>query len=244
MQALIVHSHPEARSFNGTLTRTARDTLTAQGYSVTVSDLYAEGFDPVEAPAHYPRRTDHTRFSPLAEQRHAWQSSALPTDVQREIRRLEQADLLLLQFPLWWHAAPAMLKGWFDRVMVSGGLYTSRMRYDAGYFRGRKALLSVTTGAPASALEPGGRGGDIQALLWPLHYSLHYLGFDVLPPYIAGGIQGHGYQYRDDGAFSQHLQTQQDNWRKHLQQLHALSPLPFPGWNDWDETGRARGSAG
>ena len=31
-----------------------------------------------------------------------------------------------------------MLKGWFDRVFVNGGLYTSSMRYDRGYFRGKK----------------------------------------------------------------------------------------------------------
>ena len=156
MRVLIIHCHPEPQSFNATLSRTAHRTLTEQGHAVRVSDLYGEGFQPVEGPQHYSDRADPAVFSPLAEQRHAWQQGNLPADVQREIDRLEWAELLILQFPLWWHGAPALLKGWFDRVMVSGGLYTSRMRYDAGYFRGRRALLSVTTGAPATAECNGG----------------------------------------------------------------------------------------
>jgi NAD(P)H dehydrogenase (quinone) len=244
MRVLIIHCHPEPQSFNATLSRTAHRTLTEQGHAVRVSDLYGEGFQPVEGPQHYSDRADPAVFSPLAEQRHAWQQGNLPADVQREIDRLEWAELLILQFPLWWHGAPALLKGWFDRVMVSGGLYTSRMRYDAGYFRGRRALLSVTTGAPATALEPGGRGGDINALLWPLHYSLHYLGFRVLPPFVAGGIQGHGYRYRDDNAFTGHLQEQQENWRERLMQVNQSRPMTFPGWADWDENGRQKTDAG
>ncbi|WP_227428580.1 NAD(P)H-dependent oxidoreductase [Roseibaca sp. Y0-43] len=48
-----------------------------------------------------------------------------------------------------------------DRVFVNGGLYTSRMRYDAGHFRGRRALISVTTGAPRAAFS----SRDLDALL-------------------------------------------------------------------------------
>ncbi|MCM3320563.1 NAD(P)H-dependent oxidoreductase, partial [Staphylococcus warneri] len=152
------------------------------GHDVEVSDLYADGFDPVEAPRHYPCRANADVFSALVEQRHASTHATLPADVRREIARLEQADLVVFQFPVWWHAAPAMLKGWFDRVFVNGGLYTGSRRYDRGHFRGRRAICSVTTGAPAATFGPGGRSGDIGLLLWPIHYSLHYMGYDVLSP--------------------------------------------------------------
>lgn len=49
-------------------------------------------------------------------------AASLPAEVRREISRLEQADLVLFQFPIWWHAAPAMLKGWFDRLFENSGL--------------------------------------------------------------------------------------------------------------------------
>jgi hypothetical protein len=33
------------------------------------------------------------------------------------------ADALILQFPLWWFAMPAILKGWVDRVFAYGFAY-------------------------------------------------------------------------------------------------------------------------
>ena len=41
MNILIVHAHPEAKSFCAALKNTAVSELTAQGHNVEVSDLYA-----------------------------------------------------------------------------------------------------------------------------------------------------------------------------------------------------------
>lgn len=235
MHALIVHCHPEPTSFNAALAAIAGETLTAAGATVEVSDLYAEGFDPVEGPAHYARRADATRFAPLTEQRHASEHGALPADVSREIARLERAKLVVLQFPLWWHAQPAMLKGWFDRVFVYGGLYTSRRRYDEGHFRGKRAICSVTTGGPAHTFSTYGRGGAIERLLWPIHYSLHYMGFDVLPPFVAYGIQGGGIAYQDRAAFDAHQADTKTRWAERLRRLDADRAIPFTGWADWQD---------
>ena len=238
MQALIVLSHPEPQSFNGALTEVAVGTLKRLGHSVQVSDLYAERFDPAEGPGHYRTRRDSDSFAALAEQRHASEADGLPDDVRREIARLARADLVIFQFPLWWHGPPAMLKGWFDRVFVNGGLYSSTRRYERGAFRGRRALLSVTTGAPATAFGPGARGGDMAQLLWPVHYSLHYMGFSVLPPQVAFGVQGHGFAYQAEDRFKQHLTAQSDTWAQRLAHIEHDRPLSFPGWDDWDEAGR------
>lgn len=244
MHALIVHCHPEPASFNAALKDVAADTLRRLGYTVEVSDLYAEGFDPVEKPEHFEHRLHPDYFSALAEQRHGSETAALAPEVYREIARLERADLVVFQFPLWWHAQPAMLKGWFDRVFVNGGLYTSTMRYDQGYFQGKRAICSVTSGAPASAFGPGGRGGDADVLLWPFHYSLHYMGFTVLPPFLAHGVQGHGYSYRDEGDFKDQLEDYKAQWAQRLEHLDQAGPLVFPGWDDWDETGRPKVATG
>jgi NAD(P)H dehydrogenase (quinone) len=134
-----------------------------------------------------------------------------------------------------------MLKGWFDRVFVSGGIYTSRMRYDTGYFRQRKAMVSVTTGAPEESFGPGARGGDLETMLWPVHYSLHYLGFSVLPPFVSYGIQGHGYAYRDVDDLAAHLDRTISDWRSRLSRLTDLEAQSFPGWGDWEASGQATG---
>lgn len=239
MRTHIVHVHPEPASYNGALTRAAQNTLQEIGGTVTVSDLYAGGFDPVEGARHYADRADDARFAPLGEQRHAWKTDNLPRNVAEEIARLHQADLVILQFPLWWHGPPAMLKGWMDRVFVSGGLYTSRMRYDTGYFRGKRALVSVTTGAPRAAFGPGSRGGDFETMLWPVQYSMHYMGFSVLPPFVSYGVQGHGYSYEDEGSLHDRLSRNLADWQSRLTTLDGEEPLDFPGWADWDEDGRA-----
>lgn len=244
MQVLIVHCHPEPRSFNGALTDVAVETLRRLGHTVEVSDLYAEGFNPVEGPEHYRNRLDSACFAALAEQRHAYRTGSLPADVRREIDRLERADLVVLQFPLWWHAQPAMLKGWFDRVFVSGGLYTSTMRYDRGFFRSKRAICSVTSGAPAAAFGPGARGGDVDVLLWPIQYSLHYMGFSVLPPFLSFGVQGHGYAYQEEEQLRRHLESLKSAWARRLEGLEEAAPLPFPGWAAWDEAGRPKPGSG
>lgn len=244
MNTLIVHCHPEKHSFNGSLTATAVETLEAAGHHVEVSDLYAEGFDPAERPEHYRNRIDSERFDILSEQRNAYKNETLPGEIQREIARLERCDLLILQFPLWWHQQPAMLKGWFDRVFVGGGLYTSKMRYDRGYFLGRKAICSVTSGAPRSTFTENGRGGgEIETLLRSMNFSLHYMGFTVLPPYLSTEIQNKGFTYKSETEFEAHLAANLGDWRRHLLQLHELEPLGFPGWSDWDEYGADKGAA-
>ncbi len=244
MQVLIVHCHPEPHSFNAALKDVAVETVQRLGHAVEVSDLYAEGFDPAERPSHYAHRADPAVFSALTEQRHGSDTYTLPADVRREIERLERAELVVFQFPLWWHAQPAMLKGWLDRVWVYGGLYTGSKRYDRGYFRGRRAICSVTTGGPAPTFTRHGRGGDIERLMWPMHYSLYYMGYDVLPPFLSHGIQGGGPVYQAKDAFRAHIETCKADWARWLENLEESTPIPFTGWGDWDERGVLKATAG
>ena len=83
------------------------------------------GFDPCERAAHFAAARIRERFDAQAEQRHASDAGTLPPSVTDEIARLDRADLLVLQYPMWWHLPPAMLKGWFDRVFAYGEGYTS-----------------------------------------------------------------------------------------------------------------------
>jgi len=240
MHAHIVFCHPEPGSFTGALKDVTINSLEELGYTVGVSDLHAEGFDPVEKAEHYPSRIRPDRFSAMTEQRHASNTETLPQDVIREIDRLEKADLVILQFPLWWHTQPAMLKGWFDRVFVSGKTYTSKMRYDRGYFKGRKAICSVSIGAPEGAFGGGGRGGDLDAMFWSINYSLYYMGFTVLQPFFAFGIENYSGVLLDEQAHMQHLDDNKVQWADLLGRLDDLGEVQFPGWDDWDEHGHQK----
>jgi NAD(P)H dehydrogenase (quinone) len=156
-------------------------------------------------------------------------------DVQAEIDKLMRADLLVLQFPIWWFSAPAILKGWLDRVFVYG-LYSSSRRYDTGLFKGKTAFLSVTAGGPESSFGHDGRNGDIQLVLWPLNFTLHYMGYSVLPHHAVFGV--------DPKTISpETLEHHTDGFRQKLRSVPAEEPLKFNSWSDWDETGRLKPSA-
>lgn len=238
MNVLIVFCHPEPKSFNSALKNRAIETFRESGDVVEVSDLYAEQFDPVEKSEHYRTRVNPEVFEPLSEQRHSYKADALATDVYREIERLENCDLVIFQFPLWWHQQPAMLKGWLDRVFIAGGLYTSKMRYDRGYFKGKRAVCSVTSGAPENTFTKNGRaGGEIQTLLHSMNYSLNYMGFTVLPPRLVAEVQGAGFTYKDPEVFAAGLEEKLDHWGQYLENIDTVVPLRFPGWSDWDDHG-------
>lgn len=112
MRVHIIHAHPEPSSYNGALTKAATAALLAGGSTVTISNLYQSHFDPVERPEHYVDRAETETFAALNEQRHAWNNGSLPEPVKAEINDLEGADLLIFQFPLWWHSPPAIVKGY------------------------------------------------------------------------------------------------------------------------------------
>ena len=159
MRALILLAHPEPRSFNAHLAAQAAEQLRHDALQVDVVDLYAEGYDPLEAARHHSSRLQPGRFDAQREQRHGAEQGRLPADVQRHLQLLQAADLVILQFPLWWFAPPAILKGWLDRVLVYGPMYNSRLRHEHGAMRGKRALLSVTTGSSARAFAGDGREG-------------------------------------------------------------------------------------
>lgn len=237
MNVLIVLAHPERKSFNGGLASVAEERLLAEGHSIYIDDLYREGFDPVERSEHYTHRSDPEYFGPLIEQKSHFEKGALPLDVQREIAHLEWADIVIFQFPLWWHSQPAILKGWFDRVLVFGGIYSGTRRYNKGHFKGKRAVCSVTTGSPEKAFMPFGRAGNMVEWLWPMHSSLYYVGFDVLAPQVSYGIQGGGICYQDEESFKQELELKKAAWGERLPTLVNEASIPFTTWDDWNRDG-------
>lgn len=234
----MVFAHPEQHSFNGQLKDVIAKALRERGDEVEFSDLYAMGFDPVEAPKYFSSRKLWDRFDVQMEQRHAYEGGTTSSDVKAEIDKLCRADLVIFQFPIWWFSIPAILKGWLDRVLVYG-LYTGKKRYGAGYFAGRRVFVSVTAGGPESTFAYNGRNGDIDLLLWPLHFTLHYMGYEVLPPFCAFGIAA-AIRYGALSADDARLSAYKEGLRKRILDLDRAVPLKFNDWQDWDEIGRLR----
>lgn len=105
MKILVVYCHPVETSFNAEIHRTAVAALREGGHDVEDVDLYAEGFDPVLS------REDRLSYHDQSVNR---------LKVQRYVDLLQWAEGLVFVFPTWCYGLPAMLKGWFDRVLLPG----------------------------------------------------------------------------------------------------------------------------
>jgi NAD(P)H dehydrogenase (quinone) len=186
VNALVVYAHPEPTSFCGALKDAAVDEARRLGHTIIVSDLNAEGFDPVAGRHDFSTIADPDRFHYQTEQLHAAVHDGFSQELKREQERFAAADLVIFIFPLWWGGPPAILKGWFDRAMAAGFAYVDGARFDKGLFPAKRALIAVTTGGTPQRFSEGDAYGPIGPILAPLRrLSLEYMGMTTLEPFVA-----------------------------------------------------------
>jgi NAD(P)H dehydrogenase (quinone) len=106
MRALVVYAHPSDDSLSHALYLTATQALEGAGHDVVGLDLYAEDF--VAAMSAEERAAYHSDRPVCSEQ------------VARSAELVRWADMLVFVYPTWWMGAPAILKGWLERVLVPG----------------------------------------------------------------------------------------------------------------------------
>lgn len=226
MNVLIVHAHPEPKSFTSSMKDVAVEVFTQQGHHVVVSDLYAMNWNPVASAADFGQRGNDQYMNYALEQRANLDAGTLAADIQAELDKLMAADLVLLSFPLYWFSVPAIMKGWIDRVFVSGRVYGGRRVYNKGGLVGKRAVLALTCGGRDYMLSEGGIHGDITGILKPvLQGSLGYAGMTVLPPFV-----GYHVPYLSD----EQRQAIMQNYRDYLTSLDDLTPLPMPDLSQFD----------
>lgn len=236
---LIVLAHPNPTSFNGAWAQASVRACEALGDTVLVSDLVTMTFQAVEQAQNYSDPPESPGFDPLKAQERASVAQRLPEDVQREIDKLQRADRVIFHFPIWWFAPPAILKGWFDRVLVHGALHTVERRFDQGRCRGKTALFCVTTGSSAAESAYNGKEGDIQLVLWPAAYTLRHLGFSVAVPEILHEVHGY-HQGASKDALDQRLAAALAGQSRLIAELEHRPLIAFPPDDDFTPEGRLK----
>ncbi len=217
MKVFVVYWHPEPQSFNAAMFYTACETLAAAGNQIKTSDLQEMHFDPVSSRTNFTTVKDPNYFKQQIEEMHATEMNGFSPEIESEIQKIEWCDLMIWQFPLWWFGLPATLKGWVDRVFAMGRTYGGGRFYESGVFRGKRALLSLTTGGQEEAYRKGAFNGDIEAILRPIQRGmLQFVGFDVLAPQIV-----YGPAHLTDVQRQQHLAT----YSERLQDMGSESPV-------------------
>lgn len=235
MHAHIILAHPETRSFNAHLKDISQKTLLKAGWEITVTDLYAIGFDPSEGPKHYSSRKDSENFHAQTEQRFNTDNNTLAPEVEAEIQNIMKCDLLIVHFPLWWFGMPAILKGWMDRVFVYGRMYKSLERYDNGVCRGKQMIACVTTGASEASCSYNGKEGDTQLHLWPILFPFRYLGFEVFQPEVFNGVGGVAFMEDHEGGLNT-LEIYSKKWETTLTTLKTRPKIQYNNDSQFDDT--------
>ncbi|MBS0367689.1 MAG: NAD(P)H-dependent oxidoreductase [Proteobacteria bacterium] len=227
MKVFIVHAHPEPKSFCTAMKSAAVEEFQRQGHEVQVSDLYAMGFQPVASVADFGERANPDYCVYALEQRHGASNGTLSADIQAELDKLLWCDLLVLIFPVFWFSTPAMLKGWIDRVFVSGQVYGGKRVYDRGGLVGRRALVGLTLGGQEHMFGAEGIHGPLDGMLRHLlQGTLGYAGLQVLPPFVGWHIP-----YISEEARNGIM----DDWKARLCAIESDVPLQFPSLSDYDD---------
>jgi NAD(P)H dehydrogenase (quinone) len=227
MKVFLVHAHPEPQSFCAALRREAEAVLPALGHDLQVSDLYAMKFNPVASAADFGARSNPDYLVYALEQRHNLKAGQFAPDITEELEKLQWCDLLILNFPIFWFSTPAILKGWIDRVLVSGLCYGGLRFYDKGGLKGKRAMITITIGGQQHMFGPDAVHGELETLLRPLlRGTLYYTGMQVLPPFVAWHVP-----YISQEARVQFLA----DYRERLRTLDRLVPLKFPSLDAFDE---------
>ncbi|RKT98858.1 NAD(P)H dehydrogenase [Burkholderia sp. Nafp2/4-1b] len=227
MKVLIVHAHPESKSFSTALKSAAAEEFEKCGHEVRISDLYEMNFNPVASADDFlaPANPDYCVYA--LEQRHGVATQTLAADIRAELEKLLWCDMLVLNFPIFWFSTPAIVKGWIDRVFVSGVTYGGKRFYDHGGLRGKRALISVTLGGQEHMFAPDGIHGPLHLMLRHLlQGTLAYTGFRVHEPFVGWHIP-----YISDTKRGEIL----DALRSRIRSIEDEAALPSPSVDNFDE---------
>jgi NAD(P)H dehydrogenase (quinone) len=216
MNVLIVYAHPEPTSYNAALKDAAVEALIKRGAAVKISDLYEMNFNPVAA---------------MSDTIVPANPADVPEDLKLEREKVEWADYIIFQFPMWWTSAPAIVKGWFDRVFAAGFAYGPGI-YNHGNLKGKKAMLSFTTGGRhLGSYGPKGLKGEMSERLFGFqHEILYFSGMDVIEPFIV-----------PSGVSEEERKDYIEQFKEKMMRLEHAPTIPFHPLEDY-EGGRLKAS--
>jgi NAD(P)H dehydrogenase (quinone) len=133
MKTLVIVGHPNPVSFNksGILT-TVTEALMAKGHEVVVRDLYEMGFNPILSGADFA----------------SFQTGQMPADIKAEQDYISWATNIIVIHPTWWIGRPAIVQGYYDRVLAFNFAFTVDQNGARGLLKNEKVLIINTAGTP------------------------------------------------------------------------------------------------
>lgn len=107
-------------------------------------------------------------------------------DVQREQALLDEADVLVLQHPMFWYSCPALMKNWLDSVLTLGWAYGE----SGTALRGKAFLQAISSGGPETVYQRGGYNNfTLAELLRPFEQTADLCEMTYHQPFLTQGVR-------------------------------------------------------
>ena len=103
-------------------------------------------------------------------------------DVNAEQEKLVNADIIVLQYPIFWYSTLSLLSKWFEDVFVFGFSHGT-----GEALKGKKLIVSLTTGAPEAAYTKEA-GATIEDLLAPIRQTAQLTKMDFEGHIVTYGV--------------------------------------------------------
>jgi glutathione-regulated potassium-efflux system ancillary protein KefF len=130
-------------------------------------------------------------------------------DGDAERLALTRAQLVVWLHPLYWYSAPALMKHWFDHVLIKGWAHGD----GAHELDGKDCLWVTTTGGGPDAFTPEGRHRHpFDAFEPPMRQTARYCGMNWLPPMAVRG--SHEVSLEELHAAAAELAARLDAWAR------------------------------
>jgi NAD(P)H dehydrogenase (quinone) len=135
----VIIGNPIEGSFTHAMASTYAEAARAQGAEVRVIDLATSSF------AETTHERNELKVAGLAD------TKRLGDTVSGFAETIQWANHLVFAYPVWWGTYPAVLKGFFDRVFLSGFVFANKKgpQWDK-FLTGRTARIFVTMDAPVA----------------------------------------------------------------------------------------------
>lgn len=127
---LVIYAHPYKKSFNHAIKDKVISILKSRGDAVDLIDLYKDGFNPVYS------TEELALFS---------KGKTLDALVSKYQKKLKKAEEVIFIFPIWWSSCPAIVKGFFDKVMKQQFAYKVDAMGVQGLLTNIKYATVITT---------------------------------------------------------------------------------------------------
>lgn len=129
-------------------------------------------------------------------------------DVTAEQAALLRADLIVWLGPLYWYSVPAMMKHWFDAVLLGGWAHGE----DGLALKGKEVLWATTTGDVEKYSLTGAHAHPFEAFIPVVEQTARYCHMKWLEPFVV-----HDSHELTDEVLAEHA-------RRFRQRVERLAP--------------------